>query len=136
MVHGRILVRTTGQGFVDLSEAFRRFLAENRVQHGLATLFVTHTTCSLTVQENADDDVQLDLLTSLDKLAPEAADYRHHLEGADDMPGHIKAMLSDTSVTVPVADGRAQLGIWQAIYLIEHRARGRERTVALTFIGT
>ncbi len=135
VVRGRMAVTTRGQSFTDVTGALRTFVRDNGLLDGLLNAFVTHTTASLTVQENADPDVQADLLTALDGLAPRGASYAHSLEGSDDMPGHIKAMLSDTAVTLAVANGRLSLGTWQALYLIEHRDGGRSRTVDLTFVG-
>ena len=103
---------------------------------GLLTLFVRHTSASLTIQENADPDVLRDLGETLEKLAPRGARYHHRLEGADDMPAHIKSMLTATSLGVPVAAGRTVLGTWQAIYLVEHRDRPHTREIVLHFTGT
>jgi secondary thiamine-phosphate synthase enzyme len=102
----------------------------------LLTLFVRHTSASLTIQENADPDVLRDLAETLEKLAPRGARYHHRLEGADDMPAHIKSMLTATSLGVPVAAGKALLGTWQAIYLVEHRDRPHTREIVLHFAGT
>ena len=99
-------------------------------------LFLRHTSASLTIQENADPDVLRDLAETLERLAPRAARYHHRLEGPDDMPAHIKSMLTATSLGVPVAAGKALLGTWQAIYLVEHRDRPRSREVVLHFLGT
>jgi len=134
-VQGYAEVVTRGPGFTDITAALSRFVDENRLADGLLSAFVTHTTASLTVQENADPDVQADLLSALDRLAPRNAHYRHGCEGPDDMPGHIKAMLSDTCISVGVASRRLQLGTWQALYLIEHRDGGRTRQVRLNYIG-
>ena len=135
IVHGRITVSTRGPGFTDVTEALSAFVRENRLRDGLLNAFVTHTTASLTVQENADPSVQTDLLNALDGLAPRKARYVHGCEGPDDMPGHIKAMLSDTAVGIAVADGRLGLGTWQALYLVEHRDNPRSRQVSLTYVG-
>lgn len=128
-------VRTQGQGFVDLTRDVQAFLAEIRAQHGLATLFIRHTSASLTIQENADPSVLADLLTSLDRLAPQDGGWTHSDEGPDDMPGHIRTMLTSTSLQVPVIAGALALGTWQALYLIEHRARPHRREVVLQFMG-
>ncbi|WP_245943855.1 secondary thiamine-phosphate synthase enzyme YjbQ [Acuticoccus kandeliae] len=135
VVHGRLTLRTGGPAFHDLTPALRAWLGDIGAGSGAVCAFVAHTTASLCVQENADDDVQRDLLTSLARLAPENAPYRHHFEGPDDMPGHIKAMLSDTSVMLPVEGGAPRLGTWQALYLVEHRTGARERAVHLTYPG-
>ena len=99
------------------------------------TVFIRHTSASLTIQENADPTVLRDLTSALARLAPENAGWVHDTEGPDDMPAHIKTMLSAVSLQVPVQDGRMLLGTWQAIYLIEHRARPHRREVVLQFIG-
>ncbi|WMS43302.1 secondary thiamine-phosphate synthase enzyme YjbQ [Acuticoccus sp. MNP-M23] len=135
VVRGRLTVPTRGPGFTDITRDVRSWLHEIGAGAGLLTAFVRHTTASLTIQENADDDVQADLLDSLATLAPPNAGYRHNDEGADDMPGHIKGMLCDVSLAIPCAEGGMSLGTWQGIYLIEHRARGRAREVELAFVG-
>ena len=104
-------------------------------REGAVTLFIRHTSASLTIQENADPTVLVDLMTALDRLAPENAGWSHDTEGPDDMPAHIKTMLTATSLQVPVLKGELALGTWQAIYLIEHRARPHRREVVLQFIG-
>jgi len=134
--HDRILVSTRGQGFTDLTGPVARWLNEIGAVAGLMTLFVRHTSASLTIQENADPDVQRDLLAALDRAAPRSARYHHSSEGADDMPAHIRSMLTATSLSIPVLDAKAVLGTWQAIYLIEHRDRGHDRELALHFVGT
>lgn len=135
IVNGRLVTRTGGQGFVDLDRAVGDWLEGIDAGDGVLVACVAHTTASLTVQENADPDVQADLLASLHRLAPRGAHYRHALEGADDMPAHIRAMLSDTAVTLPVRAGRLALGTWQTLYLVEHRDAGRKRTVTLAYLG-
>lgn len=121
---------TRGQGFYDFSDEVVGWVRECGAQEGLLTLHVKHTSCSLTIQENADPDVQHDLLTALDGFAPRTARYRHSHEGPDDMPAHIRAMLTATSLSIPVIDGAVQLGTWQGIYLIEHRDAPHQRRVA------
>jgi secondary thiamine-phosphate synthase enzyme len=135
-VHDRILVATRGQGFIDLTGQVARWLKQIDADAGLITLFVRHTSASLTIQENADPDVQRDLLAALDRAAPRTARYHHSSEGPDDMPAHIRSMLTATSLSIPVVDAKAVLGTWQAIYLIEHRDHGHDREVALHFLGT
>jgi secondary thiamine-phosphate synthase enzyme len=135
-VHDRILVATRGQGFIDLTGQIARWLKQIDADAGLITLFVRHTSASLTIQENADPDVQRDLLAALDRAAPRTARYHHCSEGPDDMPAHIRSMLTATSLSIPVVDAKAVLGTWQAIYLIEHRDHGHDREVALHFLGT
>lgn len=132
----RLSIRTRGRGFIDVTAALGGWLEAIGARDGLLTVFVRHTSASLTIQENADPDVQTDLLAVLDRLAPEGAPYRHRSEGPDDMPAHVKALLTATSLSIPVQGGAALLGTWQAVYLIEHRARAHDRELALHFIGT
>ncbi len=123
-----IEVSTHGAGLYEITRQAERFCTA--AGQGLLTLFVRHTSASLTIQENADPDVQRDLNEFFRRLAPENAPwYRHVLEGADDMPAHIKAALTDVSLSIPVANGRPVLGTWQGIYLFEHRARPHSRQV-------
>lgn len=136
LIRGRLAVTTAGPSFTDLTASLCGWLARMDAGEGLVCAFVTHTTASLAVQENADADVQRDLLDALARLAPVDAPYRHRSEGPDDMPAHLKALLSDTSVVIDVTGGRLALGSWQALYLIEHRTGGRLRIVRMTFIGT
>jgi secondary thiamine-phosphate synthase enzyme len=129
-------IDTRGPGFTDLTRQVAAWLGAIGAAEGLLTLFVRHTSASLTIQENADPDVLRDLGETLEKLAPRGASYRHDVEGPDDMPAHIKAMLTATSLAVPVAAGKPVLGTWQAIYLIEHRDRPHTREVVLHYLGT
>jgi secondary thiamine-phosphate synthase enzyme len=126
---------TFGPGFYDVTEAVTRRLGSARALAGLVTLFCRHTSASLTIQENADPDVLADLGDALAKLAPRDSRYRHSMEGADDMPAHIRTLLTSTSLSIPVLDGRMTLGTWQAVYLIEHRDRPHTRQIALNFTG-
>jgi secondary thiamine-phosphate synthase enzyme len=135
IVSSVLSVATSGAGFVDLTGEVRRFIDEARAGEGVLTLFIRHTSASLTIQENADPSVLVDLATALNRLAPENGGWVHDTEGADDMPAHIKTMLTATSLQVPVLDGALALGTWQAIYLIEHRARPHRREVVLQFAG-
>src|SRR5262245_12564222 len=130
-----LAVTTAGPGFTEITEEAIRFVKECRGGDGALMLFLRHTSASLVIQENADVDVQTDLLTALDRMAPEGAGWRHAAEGPDDMPAHVKAMLTDVSLHVPVIGGRLVLGTWQAIYLVEHRRRSHRREVVLQFIG-
>jgi secondary thiamine-phosphate synthase enzyme len=118
----RLRVTTQGKGFIDITEDLRRWLRGISARDGLLTIFVCHTSASLTIQENADANVRRDLMTTLETLAPEDALYTHVEEGPDDMPSHIKSMLTDVSLSIPVMDGRLTLGTWQGVYVIEHRA--------------
>lgn len=132
---GRLAVQTPGRGFTDLTSSVHEWLQGIGASDGLITLFIRHTSASLTVQENADPDVQADLLSALDRLAPENAPYRHTIEGADDMPAHIKSLITSVVISVPVANGAMMLGTWQAVYLIEHRTAAHTRDVSLMFLG-
>jgi secondary thiamine-phosphate synthase enzyme len=131
-----LTIATRGRGFTDLTGMVGDWLAAIGAADGLLTIFVAHTSASLTIQENADRDVLRDLRDALDTLAPRSGSYRHNAEGADDMPAHIASMLTATSLGVPVVGGTAVLGTWQAIYLIEHRELSRTRKVALHYVGT
>jgi len=132
-----LTVQTPGCGFIDLTSEAAKFVAEVRARDGALTLFIRHTSASLTIQENADPSVLVDLTTALARFAPddEDAGWTHDTEGPDDMPAHVKTMLTETSLHVPVLDGKLALGTWQAIYLIEHRTRPHRREVVLQFIG-
>jgi secondary thiamine-phosphate synthase enzyme len=134
--HHTIEITSNGPGFADVTDAMTAWLKSINAAEGLLTLFVRHTSASLTVQENADPDVLRDLNDALERAAPRQARYRHGVEGPDDMPAHIKAMLTTTTLGIPVAGGRPVLGTWQAIYFIEHRDRPRTREVALHYVGT
>ena len=128
-------VQTSGRGFVDLTADIAQFVKEAGAIEGQVTVFIRHTSASLTIQENADPTVLADLTTALDRLAPENAGWRHDTEGPDDMPAHIKTMLTATSLQIPVIKGRLMLGTWQAIYLIEHRRRPHRREIVVQFVG-
>ena len=128
-------VQTPGRGFLDLTAEVAQFVKEANAVEGQVTLFIRHTSASLTIQENADPTVLADLTTALDHLAPENAGWRHDTEGPDDMPAHIKTMLTATSLQIPVIKGRLMLGTWQAIYLIEHRRRPQQREIVVQFVG-
>ena len=131
-----LTVQTQGMGFTDLTAEVAKFVRDARAREGGMTLFIRHTSASLTIQENADPTVLVDLTTALNRLAPENAGWRHDTEGPDDMPAHIKTMLTATSLHVPVLQGALALGTWQAIYLIEHRARPHRREIVLQFVGS
>lgn len=130
-----LAVDTPGRAFVDITADVRAFIRECGAEHGILHLFIRHTSASLTIQENADPDVLRDLETALARLAPEDAPWRHDTEGPDDMPAHVKTMLTAVSLSVPVIDAEPALGTWQGIYLIEHRASPHRRQVVLQFLG-
>lgn len=129
-------IGTSGPGLIEFTREAAQFLAGCGADNGLLTAFVRHTSASLAIQENADPDVRRDLLTALARLAPENAGWVHATEGPDDMPAHVKAMLTGVSLSVPVASGRMLLGTWQGLYLIEHRAAPHKRDIALQFTGS
>lgn len=130
-----LTVQTPGAGFIDLTSEVAACLAEAGAREGAATLFIRHTSASLTIQENADPSVLVDLMTALDRLAPQDFGWTHDSEGPDDMPAHVRTMLTATALHIPVLNGRLALGAWQAIYLIEHRRRPHRREVVLQFVG-
>ena len=136
VVSATLAVETSGAGFVDLTREVARFVDDSSAEEGAVTLFVRHTSASLTIQENADPSVLDDLTTALDRLAPEDAGWSHDTEGPDDMPAHVKTMLTATSLQIPVLRGKLALGTWQAIYLIEHRSAPHRREIVLQFIGS
>jgi secondary thiamine-phosphate synthase enzyme len=135
IVSSLLTVQTSGRGFVDLTAEIAGFVKDAGAQEGAVTLFIRHTSASLTIQENADPTVLDDLMTALDRLAPENGGWRHDTEGPDDMPAHIRTMLTAISLQIPVLRGELALGTWQAIYLIEHRARPHRREIVLQFAG-
>src|SRR5215213_10970719 len=120
IVSSLLTVQTSGAGFTDLTAEVAKFVREAGAREGAVTMFIRHTSASLTIQENADPSVLDDLMTALGRLAPEGAGWSHDTEGPDDMPAHIKTMLTAVSLHIPVLKGRLALGTWQAIYLIEH----------------
>ncbi len=120
---------------VDVTVHIDSWLKEINATNGLITIFVKHTSASLTIQENTDVDVQYDLLDILDELAPSERNWRHSLEGADDMPAHAKSVLVGSNLAVPVVKGRMDLGTWQAVYLIEHRTQVQQRYLSLHYSG-
>ena len=130
-----VTLGTAGPGFYRLGGELHRRLKEMGAENGLLTAFCAHTSASLCVQENADPSVLADLSDALKRLAPEDVRYRHHSEGPDDMPAHIKTLLTATSLSLPVRAGNLALGIWQEVYLIEHRAGSHKRRLELDFVG-
>jgi secondary thiamine-phosphate synthase enzyme len=127
---------THGAGLYEFTREVRRFVDGAGVGTGLLTVYCRHTSCSLLIQENADDDVKTDLGGFFARLVPEGMDWIvHTTEGPDDMPAHIKAALTQTSIAIPIAQGRPVFGTWQGIYLFEHRTRPHRREVVLHIIG-
>jgi secondary thiamine-phosphate synthase enzyme len=132
----KVVIDTRGQGFTEITHEVARFIVEAKAKDGALFLFIRHTSASLVIQENADPDVRADLTIALDRLAPADAGWIHDVEGPDDMPAHIKTMLTDVSMHVPVIGGALALGTWQGIYVAEHRARPHRREIMLQFIGS
>jgi secondary thiamine-phosphate synthase enzyme len=133
--HATLTVVTQGQGFTDVTASVADFVRASGVTDGLVTVFCRHTSASLTIQENADPDVRTDLLAALDRLAPRGGGYVHDAEGPDDMPAHIRTLLTNASISIPLRGGRLALGTWQGIYLIEHRDRSHHREIVLHALG-
>jgi secondary thiamine-phosphate synthase enzyme len=131
-----LTVETEGEGLVEITRDVARFVADIGARDGMLFLFIRHTSASLTVQENADPDVRTDLVTALRRLAPSDAPWVHDVEGPDDMPAHVKSMLTGVSLHVPVIAGALGLGTWQGIYVAEHRLRPHRREVLMQFIGS
>jgi secondary thiamine-phosphate synthase enzyme len=129
-------VDTPGEGFLDITGHVSTFIIEAGAQEGTASLFLRHTSASLTIQENADPDVLRDLVSALRHLAPRDFGWVHDAEGPDDMPAHVRTMLTGVSLQIPVLGGRLHLGTWQGIYLIEHRAKPHRRQIVLQFAGS
>ena len=134
--HEQLEVRTHGKGLYEITDDVQSKIGKRGVRNGTVTAFVQHTSCSLIVMENADPSAQRDLEEFFERLVPEDADYfTHDSEGSDDMPSHIRMVLTRTSETVPIADGKIQLGTWQGIFLFEHRRAPHRRKVFITTIG-
>jgi len=131
-----LAVETSGAGFFEITREVARFLEKIKARDGALFLFLRHTSASLVIQENADPDVRTDLVSALARIAPADAGWVHAVEGADDMPAHVKAMLNGVSLHVPVIRGAMALGTWQGIYVAEHRARPHRREVVLQFVGS
>src|SRR5947199_9328690 len=133
--HEEFEVRTNGKGTHEITDEVQEKTDKSGVRNGVVTIFVQHTSCSLTMMENAAPAARHDVERFFEKLVPEDADYEHDDEGPDDMPSHIRMVLTPTSETVPIADGKMQLGTWQGIFLFEHRRSAHRRHVSLTIIG-
>jgi secondary thiamine-phosphate synthase enzyme len=131
----KILVETRGEGFTEITSDVAQFIADANARDGALLLFMRHTSASLVIQENADPDVRTDLTSALDRLAPADAGWIHDVEGPDDMPAHVKTMITGVSLNVPVIDGKLALGTWQGVYVAEHRARPHRREIILQFTG-
>jgi secondary thiamine-phosphate synthase enzyme len=136
LASAELIVDSKGEGFADITPDAIRFLKECGAGEGTMLLYLRHTSAALVIQENADPDVQTDLITALRSLAPVDGPWVHKVEGPDDMPSHIKSMLTGVALHVPVHGGLLALGTWQGIYLVEHRARSHRREVVLQFVGS
>ena len=133
---GELIINTLGQDMYEITKDLNTWLNKEQINHGQLTIFIQHTSASLCIQENASKDVIEDILHFFKKLVPENdALYRHNLEGPDDMPAHIKSMLTQTSLTIPVNNKKMNLGTWQGIFLIEHRSSSMQRKINLTLLG-
>ena len=134
--HDQLEVRSHGKGLYEITDDVQSKIDKSGVRNGTVTVFVQHTSCSIVIMENADPTAQRDLEKFFDRLVPEDADYfTHGSEGSDDMPSHIRMVLTRTSETVPVMDGKMQLGTWQGVFLFEHRRAPHRRKVLITTIG-
>ena len=134
--HEQLEVRTDGKGLYEITDEIESKIDKCQIQSGTVTVFVQHTSCSIVIMENADPTARRDLEEFFERLVPEDADYfTHDTEGSDDMPSHIRMVLTRTSETVPIVDGGMQLGTWQGIFLFEHRRAGHRRRVFLTVLG-
>jgi secondary thiamine-phosphate synthase enzyme len=134
--HDQLEVRTHGKGLCEITDDVQSKIGKSGVQKGTVTVFVQHTSCSIVVMENADPTARRDLEEFFDRLVPENADYfTHDAEGSDDMPSHIRMVLTRSSETIPIVEGKMQLGTWQGIFIFEHRRAPHRRRVFLTTIG-
>jgi len=134
--HDQLEVRTDGKGLYEITDDVQSKIDDFQVRNGTVTVFVQHTSCSIVIMENADPTARRDLEEFFDRLVPEDADYfTHDAEGSDDMPSHIRMVLTRTSETIPIVDGRLQLGTWQGTFLFEHRRRPHRRKVVITMMG-
>lgn len=132
----RLEIRTNGKGTYEITDGVQAVIDKCSVRGGTVTVFVQHTSCSLILMENAAPAARRDLEKFFDKLVPENADcFEHDDEGPDDMPSHIRMVLTRTSETVPIVDGKMQLGTWQGIFLFEHRRLGHRRKIFVTILG-
>ncbi len=129
-------IRTNGKGFVDITKQVASWVGEQNLDMGLLTVFITHTSASLIVQENADPDVLADIESFFKRVVPENPTmYSHTMEGPDDMPAHIRSLLTQTQLSIPLTEGKMVLGAWQGIYVCEHRNRSQSRHVLMHAVG-
>jgi len=131
-----ISVNSLGRGTYNISRDIENIIHSSQIRTGLCNIFIKHTSASLIISENADPDVRHDLETFMEKIAPDGDhSYLHRDEGPDDMPAHIRTVLTQTAITIPVTDGKAGLGIWQGVYCWEHRTHPHNRTIIVTVSG-
>lgn len=133
--HEQIEIQTNGKGTYEITDEVQERIEKSGVANGVVTVFVQHTSCSLAMMENAAPAARRDVERFFDKLVPESTDYEHDDEGPDDMPSHIRMVLTRTSETIPIVDGKMQLGTWQGIFLFEHRRDAHRRRIQVTAIG-
>jgi secondary thiamine-phosphate synthase enzyme len=134
--HDQLEVRSHGKGLYEITDDVQSKIDKSGVRNGTVTVFVQHTSCSIVIMENADPTAQRDLEKFFDRLVPENADYfTHDAEGGDDMPSHIRMVLTRTSETMPIMDGKMQLGTWQGVFLFEHRRAPHRRNILVTIMG-
>ena len=128
-------IKTKGQGLYEFTSNIVKYVNEEKIENGLLTIYIKHTSCSLLIQENADSDVKKDLLTFFSKIAPENENYIHKSEGPDDMPAHIKSSLTQTNLSIPIENYQIVLGTWEGVYLFEHRKSPHTRVIKMHLIG-
>ena len=131
-----LIIHTKGQGMYEITNKINNWITKNTINKGQLNLFIQHTSASLTIMENASSDVLEDINSFFKKIVPEDASlYKHGYEGDDDMPSHIKSMLTQTSLTIPIQNKNLLLGTWQGIYLFEHRYKSFKRNLIISFVG-
>ena len=136
VISEKLTVATSGKGTYEITDRIEAFVRGNKIANGTVTIFVQHTSCSLVIMENADPTARRDLEKFFDRLVPENANYfEHDSEGADDMPSHIRMVLTRTSETIPIIEGDLQFGTWQGVFLFEHRRAAHRRKIVLTIVG-
>ena len=128
-------IKTKGQGLYEFTSNIVKYVNEEKIENGLLTIYIKHTSCSLLIQENADSDVKKDLLNFFSKIVPENENYIHKSEGPDDMPAHIKSSLTQTNLSIPIENFEIALGTWQGVYLFEHRKSSHTRIIKMHLIG-
>ena len=129
-------VRTNGKGTYEITQRIQEIVRQSQISSGLATIFIQHTSASLIIFENADPSARTDLEAFFERLIPEETDYfTHAAEGSDDMPSHIRMTLTRTSESIPIVNGRLSLGIWQGVFVYEHRRHSHYRSIAVSIIG-